>query len=277
MRNIFSIDVEDWFIPFISESNPLEFNSPIIRDRLNIGMDILLQMLQQRGYSATFFVLGCTAEANPDVIKRIEAEGHELASHGYSHKKITSMKPFEFENDIEKSLDTLNKIVKCDILGYRAPCFTITKDTLWAFDIIKKLGFKYDSSVFPFGLHREYGITDFSLKPVKLDNGLLEFPLSCVSFAGLRLPVSGGGYLRLYPYSLSKHLAKKVISDNRPFIFYIHPWELDVHQPRISKDLISRWRHYQNIESTKLKLKMLLLDFEFCSFNEFIGIKNDFY
>lgn len=232
----------------------------------------LLRMLEDHGTKATFFVLGWLAERAPELIREVEQAGHEIASHGYSHISLTEMSPAEFENDLKKSLAVIRKCINGEILGFRAPHFTITKKTLWALDIMARLGLKYDSSVFPIGFHPDYGICDARLSIHNITPEIIEVPLSTVRIMGARIPCGGGGYFRLYPYGLTKSLLARCNREGRPIVFYLHPWELDPDQPRLKLPYLYRLRHYTNLDKTTGRLDRLLEDFEFTTIREVLGL-----
>lgn len=269
--NAISIDLEDWFCVrnlscVISKDN---WNNMELRVVNNTNR--LLNLLGKNNVKATFFVLGWIAEKVPDLITKIEESGHEIASHGYSHSELTKITPDYFDRDVRKALEVTQCCVKQKIIGFRAPSFTITKKTLWAYDILSKYGIEYDSSVFPVGFHPDYGISDAPLTLYKVNNKLIEVPLSVVELFGKRIPCSGGGYFRLYPYSLTKFLMKKCNKEGRPVIFYIHPWEIDNEQPRVKLNLQKKIRHYNHLNKTYGRLEKLLIDFKFVPIKELIS------
>ncbi len=248
----------------------------------------------------TFFVLGWIAERYPDLVRRIQKEGHEIACHGYAHQLIYSQSKEEFREDIKKSKAILQDITGSEVMGYRAPSYSITNKSSWAFEVLVEEGFKYDSSIFP--IHHDFygmpnaprfpfvisldGNSNFEFLMLNLELGtaapqhsstpsqssIIEFPLSTVKVFGQNFPISGGGYFRLLPYSLIKYGLKSINEkENKPFTFYLHPWEIDPEQPRI-KALLSRstFRHYVNLNKTEFKFKRLLSDFQFSSIKELL-------
>ncbi|MBZ0306534.1 MAG: DUF3473 domain-containing protein, partial [Anaerolineae bacterium] len=229
----------------------------------------LLHLLSKQRVQATFFVLGWIAERAPELIQEVEQQGHEIATHGYSHTLLTQMTPDEFEADIQKALAVTRPLVNQPIVGFRAPSFTITSHTLWALDILAKHGIQYDSSIFPIGFHSDYGIADASLGIHPLQ-GLTEVPLSVAEVLGGRIPCSGGGYFRLLPYELTRHLIELCNRQGRPVIFYLHPWEVDPDQPRQSLPWSKRFRHYNNLDKTLIRLDKLLAHFQFAPIRELL-------
>jgi polysaccharide deacetylase family protein (PEP-CTERM system associated) len=265
--NAFSIDVEDYFqvaalAPAVARSSWDQRESRVERNT-----DKLLQLLDEHGIRATFFVLGWIALHHSSLVKRIAAAGHEIASHGFSHRLIYQQSAGEFQQETRHSKELLEDLIGTAVIGYRAASFSITPRSLWALDVLLDLGFQYDSSVFPIH-HDLYGIPGAAEEPgrVQAPSGrtLVEFPMAAASFGGARIPVSGGGYFRLLPYCLT-HSGLRQINERkgRPFVFYLHPWELDPGQPRIQVGWLSRFRHYTNLERCEERLQRLLNDFAF--------------
>jgi len=264
--NVMSIDLEDWFCVYnLSHVFP-PGDWPDCESRVERNTLRLLDLFARRHVEATFFVLGWVADRFPDLIREVERQGHEIASHGYSHRLITHMTPDEFDTDLAKSLETLARCVSEPPQGFRAPSFSVTRQTLWSLDSMRKRGIRYDSSVFPIGFHPDYGIGDAPLSPYAQPNGLLEIPMSCAVFGGRRVPCSGGGYFRLFPYATTRALMRRCQSQGRPVIFYLHPWEIDPGQPRVELPWSKKFRHYNNLDKTFGRLERLLSDFRFSSF-----------
>ena len=216
---------------------------------------------------ATFFVLGWVADRYPQLVHEIHRLGHEIGSHSYWHRLIYDLSPEEFRDDLRRSRDVLENLIGAPVTAYRGPSFSITKRSLWALDILIEEGFCVDSSVFPIH-HDRYGIpgAERCVHTLRTSAGQLwEFPPSVARFAGFNLPVSGGGYFRLYPYALTRHCLKRLNRARREaFMFYVHPWEIDPEQPRLGiGSRASRFRHYVNLSSTERKLDALLRSFRF--------------
>ena len=265
--NILTIDVEDYY-------QDTEFkNWKFYEDRVVQNTHKILNILSETNTKATFFVLGYVAEHFPELVETIKDEKHEIATHGYSHTPIEQQTPSEFEEDLLKSIRILEKITGDRVMGYRARQFSVSKKTSWAIDILKKAGLKYDSSVFPVKTPL-YGVPDAPLYPyhisssnIKRDNpeeGFLELPLSVFRIPIVRknIPIAGGFYLRFLPYLFIKHAIKTINKMNQPAIIYIHPWEFDPKQPRISDH---KWYHYYRLSKTEQKFRKLLKDFKFTS------------
>ena len=265
MTNILTIDIEAYFCAnnlasFVPreawDSLPLRLEAPVRR---------LLDIFEEHHCEATFFVLGWVAERAPQLGKEIEDRGHEIATHGYHHRPLTGTGPRDFEEDLRRALAVTQPLVRQTIRGFRAPSFTVTPATSWAFGIMEKCGIRYDSSVFPVTFHPDYGFPDAPLTAYPVTDHLTEVPISCVELAGRRLPCTGGGYFRLFPYPLTRFLFRKCIAAGRPVVFYLHPWELDVDQPRHPLPRLKRIRHYRNLDKTETRLRRLLSDFSFTS------------
>lgn len=272
MINALSIDLEDWFCAnnfdhIIKREDWSKYETKIVANTRRI-----LKLLNKNKIEATFFVLGWIAERFPFLIEEIQQDGHEIATHGYFHQKITEITPMEFEQDLQLALSVTKKITDLNIIGFRAPSFTITKKTLWTIEILSRNGIKYDSSIFPIMFHPDYGIPNASLEVFSLGDNLIEFPLSCVEFLGIRIPCSGGGYFRLFPYPITKFLLKQCNREDRPAIFYLHPWEIDPHLPKLKLPLLKKFRHYNNLEKTYSRFNQLLKDFEFTSIKKVLSL-----
>jgi polysaccharide deacetylase family protein (PEP-CTERM system associated) len=271
-KNAFTIDLEDWFCSHnLVEMLPYK-QWEKQESYVEQGTYLLLSLLEKYKVRATFFVLGWVAERFPDLIKSVQKAGHEIGSHGYAHRQITKQTPAEFELDIQQSLEALS-FLKTPISGYRAPAFSLTPKTIWATDILQNAGFQYDSSVYPIGVHPDYGFADAPLLPYSHANGLIEIPLSVAEFGTFRLPCSGGGYLRQLPYPVFKSLVKRCNAQGRPLVFYIHPWELLPDIPQMDLPNLQKWRHYNNLASTTGKIERLLQDFSFGALEDVYKLK----
>jgi polysaccharide deacetylase family protein (PEP-CTERM system associated) len=270
--NAFSVDVEDYFqVAALARAIPRDSWSQ--REyRAEANTDRVLAVLAEHQVRATFFVLGWIAEKSPALVKRIAAAGHEIASHGYSHELIYTQTRSEFRLETARSKNHLEDLTGRPVVGYRAASFSITSESLWALDVLIDLGFQYDSSVFPIR-HDRYGIPDAPVEPgrVTAPSGrtLVEFPMAAAEYFGARLPVSGGGYFRILPYFLTRAGLRRINSkQRRPFIFYMHPWEVDPGQPRVDAGFVSNFRHYTNLDRCEPRLRRLFEDFEFSSVRE---------
>lgn len=284
--NYLSIDVEDYFhvSAFEGVSPPGAWDSREMRVERNT--EKILGLLNVQSVKATFFVLGWVAKRCPGLVGRIVAEGHELASHGYGHQRLCHQTRQEFKSDIRRSKQLLEDISGHPVIGYRAPSYSISRETFWAFDELWEAGYRYDSSIFPVR-HDFYGVCDWPRfatlaskdtagqwqagDPVDRDvPRILEVPVSTVRIGRRNLPVAGGGYFRLYPYAVTRWGLRRINqAERQPFVFYLHPWEMDPDQPRMAgAGLKSRLRHYLNLKKTEARFKRLLNDFKFTKISE---------
>ena len=264
--NAFTVDVEDYF-QVAALASAVSRDSWSTREyRVEGNTERLLELLAERDVHGTFFVLGWVAERSPGLVRRIAAAGHEIACHGYSHELIYRQSRQEFREETARSKGLLEDAIGEAVLGYRAASFSIVRDTLWALDDLIDLGFHYDSSIFAIR-HDRYGIPDASPVPGRITapsgRSILEFPMAPANFFGLKIPVTGGGYFRIFPYRLTLAGLRRINAAGRPFAFYLHPWEIDPGQPRISVGTLSRFRHYTNLSRCQERLRRLLKEFAF--------------
>jgi len=262
LANALTIDVEDYFqvSAFAAHIDRSEWDRMPCRVERNI--DLILFLLDAARANATFFTLGWVAERYPQVVRRIVDQGHEIASHGYSHRRATEQEPDDFFADIKLAKRLLEDISGQEVKGYRAPSFSVSKKNPWAFECIRDAGYRYSSSIYPVR-HDHYGMPDAPRFPYQPLAGLTEVPISTNQFFHTNVPAGGGGYFRLLPYGVSKWLITRVNRvDAKPAMFYFHPWELDPEQPRVSAaGWKSKFRHYVNLHQTEQRLKRLLSDF----------------
>jgi len=273
-----SVDVEDYYqvSAFANSVNTNEWTQH--ESRVVDNTHRLLDLFAEKNIKATFFVLGWVADKEPQLVKDIHNQGHEVASHGYSHQLIYNQSQEVFKDETIRSKRLLEDLIGEQILGYRAASYSITKRNLWALDILQEAGFAYDSSIFPIR-HDRYGIADAETIPHKLTtpNGseLVEFPLTTRRLGKLNIPVAGGGYFRLYPYFLTRQFLKAVNKkQNEQFVFYLHPWEVDPEQPRINASWFSRFRHYNNLDKCEARLNNLIDDFDFTTMKNVLSELN---
>lgn len=264
MLNALTVDVEDYFQvnAFADFVRREDWSAYPLRVEANTHR--VLEILGGLEIHATFFILGWVAERCPNLIKEIYRRGHEIASHGYGHELIYQIGPERFREDIRRAKRLLEDLTGVPVDGYRAPSYSITNRSLWAFDILVEEGFRYDSSIFPV-VHDTYGIPDAPRFPHlrNTDSGTIrEFPLTTWSLPlckKARLPVAGGGYLRLFPAAFLKHAISSVNGrEHEPAVLYFHPWEIDPEQPRINAGYKSRFRHYLNLDKTEKRLVKIL-------------------
>ncbi len=262
--NAMSVDVEDYFQvgAFEKTIDPKDWDT--LPCRVEQNTNAVLDIFAEADVKATFFTLGWVAERYPQIIKRIVAEGHEIASHGMKHVRAFAQTPEEFRADVRQSKALLEDISGEAIKGYRAASFSIGSGNLWALDVLGEEGYLYSSSVYPIH-HDHYGMPGaprFSFQPDK-NKAFTEIPVTTVEVMGKRIPCGGGGYFRLLPYSLSRWAMRRVNErDQQPCIFYFHPWEIDPGQPRQNNaSAKSKFRHYTNLDVMASKLKTALRDF----------------
>ena len=262
ITNALTIDVEDYFqvsafAPFIQRSD-----WDMRECRVEQNVDRILALLEAHDTHATFFTLGWIAERYPALVRRIVAGGHELASHGFGHERVSDLSEADFFNDIHRAKLLLEDIGGVEVQGYRAPSFSIGTDNLWALDTLERAGYRYSSSIYPIQ-HDHYGMPDAPRFAHQVREGLIEVPPTTLRMFNRNLPSSGGGYFRLFPYPLSRWMLRQVHRQDRvPAVFYFHPWEVDVGQPRVHGiDFKTRFRHYVNIGRMEQRLGYLLRDF----------------
>lgn len=257
-----TIDVEDYFqvsalAPYVARSD-----WPRIPSRVEGNVDRLLRLISDAGASATFFTLGSIATRHPALIRRIADNGHEIASHGFDHLRVSEQTPDEFFSDISRARLLLEDLTGRPVTGYRAPSFSIGESTRWAFDQLLRAGYRYSSSVYPVR-HDHYGMPDAPRTVHPSREGLVELPLPTVRWMGRNFPAGGGGFFRLLPYGVSRRLLRAYTRQTgAPAIFYLHPWEIDPEQPRVpAVNAKTRFRHYVNLHRTEPRLHRLLKDF----------------
>ncbi|HEX4388429.1 MAG TPA: XrtA system polysaccharide deacetylase [Steroidobacteraceae bacterium] len=270
--NAFTVDVEDYFHVAALSSAVSRESWSLRESRVEANTERLMNVLAEHDVRATFFVLGWVAERIPTLVRRIADAGHEIACHGYSHRLVYTQTAAEFREETVRAKRSLEDTIGQAVAGYRAASFSVTRQSLWALDTLIDLGFSYDSSIFPIH-HDLYGLPGATPAPhrVSAPSGrtLAEFPMSTAGLFGMQLPVSGGGYFRILPYWLTRAGLKQINTRRkRPFAFYLHPWELDPGQPRISVGPFSRFRHYTNLSRCEARLQRLLAEFSFTCMHE---------
>lgn len=267
MMNAFTVDLEDWYQGL--EIDHSEWNR--FESRVERSTDRLLELLDKFRVKATFFVLGYVAEQHPQLVKKIASQGHEIGSHCYSHRFIYNLSPFQFREELQRSKKMLEGLSDQQVLSFRAPFFSVTKNSLWALQILKEEGFRYDSSIFPVHNYR-YGLPSAPRTPFQIsingNNTLQEYPISTIKMGKVNFPFSGGAYFRLFPYRFTQYCINRLNRRKVPVIFYIHPWELDPDHPRVKLPKRISLTHYARLSSTYKKLVKLLKDFKFTTLKE---------
>ncbi|EPR37243.1 polysaccharide deactylase family protein, PEP-CTERM locus subfamily [Desulfovibrio sp. X2] len=275
MINALTIDVEDYFHVTAFEKIVSRRDWDIYPLRVGDNTRRVLDLLDEHSLSATFFVLGWVAERDPALVREIARRGHEISCHGYGHELVYAIGPDAFREDVSHAKKLLEDLVGQPVLGYRAPSYSITADSMWALDILQELGFSYDSSIFPIR-HDIYGVPGGERFPHRISrNGgsILEFPLSTLNLRAMgrtfTVPIAGGGYLRLLPAFVVRGGIRRInTQEKQPAVLYFHPWELDPEQPRIKAGLRSTFRHYLNLDGTEDKLRTLFSDLPFGTMRE---------
>ena len=264
MVNAISVDVEEYFQVSAFENYIDRKNWASLPRRLDLNIDKILALFSQYDVKGTFFTLGWIAEQYPETIRRIAESGHEIASHGYSHVRVGNQSPEEFRADITRTKQILEDLCTSTVNGYRAASYSIDREYHWAHDELERAGHLYSSSIYPIR-HDLYGVPDAPRFAYRIKSGnLLEIPVSTSILLGRRMPCGGGGYFRLYPYVFSRFLINRLNRvEKMPCVFYFHPWELDVDQPRqeAALDIRTKTRHYLNLDRMERKLTRLLSDF----------------
>ena len=273
IRNAFTVDVEEYFqveafSGLISKKDWHKFPS-----RVEETTKILLEILDKYHVRGTFFVLGWIARIHPALVETIYREGHEIASHGFDHSMITEMTPETFREDIRKSKAILEGITGTTVTGYRAPTFSITEKTSWVYEILLQEGYSYSSSVFPVW-HDRYGWPKFGNAPKKMHavdgKEIWEVPMSTWCIGSANIPFGGGGYLRFYPWALTKAMFRKVTESGKAVMVYVHPWEFDTKHPKIDAPFLKRIRHYTGISGMEKKIRFLLKYFQFGTIEQYL-------
>lgn len=272
--NAMSIDVEDYFHVSVFDGLVPRVKWDSMESRVHRNTMRLLEIFAEFKVRSTFFVLGWVGERHRDMVATIARQGHEIASHGYAHRLIYDQTPTAFRDDVRRAKGILEDACGRAVVGYRAPSYSITPRSLWALDVLAEEGYQYDSSIFPIR-HDRYGIPVSAREPYRISRGtnvLVEVPGSTTKIGPLNLPVAGGGYFRLLPYWWTKWgIARVNRLENRPAIFYLHPWEIDPGQPRLQASRLSRFRHYRNLDQTEGRLRQLLTDFKFDAIDEVVA------
>jgi polysaccharide deacetylase family protein (PEP-CTERM system associated) len=272
-RHILTVDVEDYF-------QVEAFAGQVSRDewdkyptRVVANCEHILDIFDRYQAKATFFVLGWVADRFPAIVRRIHERGHELACHSFWHRRVDSLTPQEFRADTRAACDAIEQAASVRVRGYRAPTWSITRNSRWALDILAEEGFAYDSSIYPIH-HDLYGIPGAERYPyIQVCGGgrsLLEFPPATARIAGMNFPAAGGGYLRIFPLAYTFWTFRQFEKAQSPLVLYVHPWEIDAEQPRIAARLKSRFRHYTNLRRTRSRLERILQRHRFESFSDYV-------
>jgi len=272
MRNILSVDVEDWFHILDLPTAPDLHAWHQLESRVEKNLHTILDLLERQGTKATLFVLGWVAEQYPNLVREAHRRGHEIASHGYAHQLVYSMTTAAFREDVIRSKRILEDLIGGPVLGFRAPGFSITPATPWAFGVLAEAGHTYDSSVFP-ARRAHGGFLGAALGPHRIDTDhgpIVEFPISVTPLLGTRICFSGGGYFRLFPWAFIAASSRRANAENRPVVYYLHPREIDPDQPRLPMNALRRFKSYVNLGSTQGKLLRLTQTQPLTSFRDWL-------
>jgi len=267
MINALTFDVEEYFHAETFARVVDRRDWPTLESRVVGATERILAILAEARTTATFFVLGWVAERHPALVRAIRAGGHEVACHGYAHQMITRLSRSDFAEDVRRGKAAVEEAAGVSVIGYRAPTFSVVRGTLWSLATLAEAGFQYDSSIFPI-VHDRYGIPDSPRFPHQRPAGggstIWEFPPSTIGRRRWRLPVAGGGYLRLLPYAATRRALRHLNEvERQPGMVYLHPWEMDPGQPRLPIGRLAQLRHSLNTSRTEGKLRRLLSDFRF--------------
>lgn len=263
--NAMTVDVEDYFHASAFDRTVARASWDQLESRVVANTRRLLQLFHERNVRGTFFVLGWVADKFPSLVREIANHGHELASHGYHHQLVYMLTPEQFREDVHRSKNTIEQIAGVKVRGYRAPSFSIVKQSLWALDVLIEEGFAYDASIFPIR-HDRYGIPDAPRQAHVIQRSagsIVEVPSSTVRAGQANYPIGGGGYFRLFPYALTKWGITQVNDEGQPAVIYIHPWEIDPEQPRLPASMTTHFRHHVGMNTTIEKLTKVIDDFAF--------------
>jgi polysaccharide deacetylase family protein (PEP-CTERM system associated) len=264
--NAMSVDVEDYFQVSAFDGIVRRSDWADMESRVCANTERLLDIFDEFEVRSTFFVLGWVAERHPQLVERIAARGHEIASHGYAHRLVYDQTLAAFRDDVRRAKHLLEEAAGQPVHGYRAPSYSITARSLWALDVLIEEGYTYDASIFPIR-HDRYGIPIAPRQPFLIERGdrvLMEVPGSTIRVGPVNLPIAGGGYFRILPYEWTRRgIARLNRVERRAAVFYLHPWEIDPDQPRLRAGWLSRFRHYRNLRKTEPRLRALLTEFRF--------------
>ncbi|THJ19444.1 MAG: DUF3473 domain-containing protein [Nitrospira sp. CG24E] len=271
-KHVLSFDIEEHFqvAAFWSVGRRREWDH--LASRVERNTRKIADLLSEDSTKATFFVLGWVAERHPGLVKDLVEQGHEIASHGYGHELVHTQAPEQFREDVRRSKQILENLIGRQVVGYRAPSFSITSRTKWALPVLVEEGYRYDSSIY----NRFHGAQDRSMTgggayQLETRAGTIwEVSPSTLNACGLQLPVAGGGYFRLFPYAASKMFLKSLEKQGTQLVMYLHPWELDPEQPRMDGPVLSKIRHYMNLGKTEERLRSLLSDFRFAPIRDVV-------
>lgn len=273
----FTVDVEDYFhvSGFANRIAPATWHT--YESRVGASTQRVLRLLAKHQVQGTFFILGWVAERYPELVRDIHQDGHELGTHGYWHQLVYDQTESEFREDLRRSLDVIDAASGVRPRAYRAPSFSITRRSEWALGVLFEEGIEIDSSIFPIR-HDRYGVPDLHPAPHEEplgQKGLWEVPPSVVDVGPLRFPIAGGGYFRIFPERFMRQLQSRFLAEGqRPYVFYIHPWEVDPEQPRLPASALSSFRHYRNLHHTEARLDRMLARIRFGTISQLVAAQS---
>jgi polysaccharide deacetylase family protein (PEP-CTERM system associated) len=270
----FTVDVEEYFQVSAFERHVSRDQWEGFASRLDPAMPLLLELLDRCKSRGTFFVLGWVAEHHPDIVREIANAGHEVASHGWEHARVTTQSPADFRMSVRRTKRILEDLTGEEVIGYRAPSFSIVPGYEWAFDVLIEEGYGYDSSLFPIWRPGQYGYAGTPPDPHWIERPagrIAEIPPATLQVLGVSLPAGGGGYFRLFPYDVTRAALRACERRNAPGTFYVHPWELDPAQPRLDAPWHARFRHYTGLDKTLGRLGRLCSEFRFGTIAETVA------
>jgi len=275
LPNAMTVDIEDYFQVSAFDQQVSREDWDRIPSRICSNVERILDLFERENVSATFFTLGWVCERFPEIVRAIAAAGHEIASHGHEHSRVSTFTQEQYRKDVEGTRKRLEDISGTAVVGYRAPSFSIGQKTLWAYDVLREAGYSYSSSVYPIQ-HDHYGLPNAPRFPFRSSSdGLLEIPMSTLSFLGRNWPCSGGGYFRLLPLRYSLWAVRRINEQEKmPAVFYFHPWEIDPGQPRIDGvPAKAKFRHYVNLDKFECRLTQMLQSFNWDRMDRiFLGV-----
>lgn len=277
VEHLFTVDVEEYFQVSAFDDAVSRSDWAVLPSRVALNIDLLLELLDRHEAAGTFFILGWLADRHPGVVRKLADAGHEIASHGWWHRRVTAMEPEEFRSEVRSSKAVLEDVSGRPVFGFRAPNFSIIPGREWAFDILLEEGYRYDSSLFPirrpgYGYPQAAGHPHYIGRPA---GQILEFPLATLTWQGMRMPAAGGGYFRHFPYALTRQAFEQCSIRGTTGTFYIHSWEIDHDQPRMRVPWLTKVRHYRGLSATCSRLDQLLSEFRFTSVERRAGRELD--
>ena len=271
--HLFTVDVEEYFHAAALTPAVMRAGAAKLESRVRAQVDVLLELLARHGAQGTFFTLGSVAAECPEVVRAIADAGHEVASHGWSHQRVTALRPDSFRDEVRRSKGALEDVAGTEVAGFRAPNFSIVRGCEWAWDVLLEEGYRYDSSVFPGRSGHPAGgpTAPYSLR--RRGGTLMEVPLTFARFGGMRVPAAGGAFFRLFPPALTRRALRQAEARGEPGVFYLHPWEIDPEQPRLRVSALTGIRHYGGLREARARVDQVLAGFSFTSVERYLAAR----